>query len=72
VGGSRDRTLDDGTGVRDAPGVRRPPPVLIGLLLLVLLIAAVLLVAGRRGDLGRGPGVEGLRAVAPVVAALPG
>jgi hypothetical protein len=52
--------------------VRRPPPVLIGLLLLVLLIAAVLLVAGRRGDLGRGPGVEGLRAVAPVVAALPG
>ncbi|QXG76147.1 hypothetical protein KUM42_00790 [Modestobacter sp. L9-4] len=52
--------------------MRRPPPVLVGLLLLVLLIAAVLLVAARRGDLGRGPGVEGQPAVAPVLAALPG
>ena len=49
--------------------MRRPPPVLIGLLLLAVLIAVVLLVGARQGDLDRGPGIEGLPAVAVVPAA---
>ena len=49
--------------------MRRPPPVLIGLLVLAVLIAVVLAVAARRGDLNRGPGIEGLPvAVVPAAA----
>ena len=41
-------------------------------LIVLVLIAVVLLVAARQGDLSRGPGIEGLPAVAPVVDSLPG
>ena len=42
------------------------------MLLLAVLIAVVLLFAVRQGDLNRGPGIEGLPAVAPAGVALVG
>ena len=52
--------------------MRRPPPVVLGLVLLAVLIAVVLAVAVWQGDLDRGPGIEGLPAVAPAGVALVG